>query len=114
MQLSHIQREDSSLTKEELLVFKIINECLDLRNVKSIEIVSSIENESFVLLLKAKLLSYGVEYVYISYINGNDTLNDFLKGDFLEKRISFYHKLINENFVRIKILSPFSMKTTLS
>ena len=114
MQLSHIQREDLNLTNEELLAFKIINEYLDLKKVKSIEIVSSIENESFVLLLKAKLLIYGVENVYISYINGNDTLNEFLKGDFLEKRISFYHKLINENFVRIKILSPFSMPLPLT
>ena len=114
MQLSHIQREDSSLTNEELLVDKIINECLDLRNVKSIEIVSSIENESFVLLLKAKLLIYGIKNIYITYINGSSIEKEFEKGDFLDKKISFYHKLIEEKFVRIKVLSPFSKPLTLS
>ena len=109
------QKEDLIWIREQNLIDEICNSYLDLKDVNSIEIVSSYENESFVLKLKTKLLLYGVKNVYISYTNGIIE-EEFVKGYeyFLEKRISFYKQLINEKFVRIKILSPFSIPLPLT
>ncbi|MCR5232061.1 MAG: hypothetical protein K6B64_05380, partial [Acholeplasmatales bacterium] len=109
------QREDLNWIRDNNLIDLIINEYLDFKDVNSVEVVSSYENRSFVLNLKTKLLLYGVKNVYISYTNG-PIEEEFEKGYeyFLKERISFYQKLINDKFVRIKILSPFSIPIPLT
>lgn len=115
MPLSVTQNEDLTWSRENNLSDLIVKEYLDLKNVSSIEIVSSYENESFVLMLKAKLFIYGVQNVYITYRNGPlfDEIEKY-KEEFLDRRIEFYKKRIEEKFVRITIVSPFSLPIPLT
>lgn len=115
MPLSHTQNEDLNWIRENNLSDLIVKKYLDLKNVSSIEIVSSYENESFVLMLKAKLFICGIKNVYITYRNGPlfDEIEKY-KELFLERRIDFYKKRIEEKFVRITLVSPFSLPIPLT
>ena len=88
MQLSHIQREDSNLTNEELLVDKIINEGISVRQLEELtqkpQIVKTnpqkrtkVENEYHYLEeeLSEKLGTKVVikkNKIIINFVNAND------------------------------------------
>lgn len=115
MPLSHTQKEDLNWIREDQLSDLIVNKYLDLKNITSIEIVSSYENEGFVLMLKAKLFIYGIKNVYVTYRNGPifDEIEKYKEG-YLDNRIEFYKKRIEEKFVRITLVSPFSLPIPLT
>lgn len=115
MPLSHTQREDLISNREYKLALRVVEEFLDLEGISSIEILSNYESKDFSNILMKLLLEQGVMKVFITYTNGEITL-EINRGyrKYLDERISFYKERISEKFVRITVLSPFPLPVVLT
>ncbi|MGM9970610.1 MAG: aminopeptidase [Anaeroplasma sp.] len=106
---------DSSLIKKiNKYLDYIIHKGISLQPNQVVEIVSSIQNGPIIYLLKEKLFKSRASDVIITYLDGNEIEKEINKDWelFLNKKIDKYKKLVENLFVRITLLSPFTIPIT--
>ncbi len=79
-----------------------------------VEIITSSYINNYLEILLNVLHDHGIGEIIISYIDGKEIEEEinFSWNDYLDRMIHMYNKLINNNFARITLSSPFTIPLT--
>lgn len=97
------------MEKKNKYINFIVDNGINLQPEQPVVISASVFVKDFVLELKQACLRKGASFVYIDFYDSEEEIDKIYEGysKYIDEKVEFYQRLMNEGFCRISIDSPF-------